>query len=200
MYIAIAGNIGSGKTTLTQLIADKMNCQADFDDSNNNPYIYDFYADMQRWAFHLQVYFLNHRFRRIVTLRQQYKNIVQDRTVFEDAYVFAKNLHGMQLLNTTDYNTYIELFQLLTDLIPPPDLVIYLKAPVETLLQQIEGRGRAYEKGIRIDYLNSLNNHYNHWFESYTGEKMVIEAGKYNFSENPKDCEEIIKIIKHRLL
>lgn len=196
MFVAIAGNIGSGKTTLTKLIADRMGYFAELDDSTNNPYIYDFYADMQRWSFHLQIYFLKQRFQRIVELRKLGQNIVQDRTVFEDAFVFAKNLNEMQLLSNIDYKTYIELFDFLSGFIPLPDLVVYLKAPVDVLLQQIEGRGREYEKGIRRDYLFRLNKHYDEWIEQYKGKKLILEVEKYDFSGNVAESGLVLQKIE----
>jgi deoxyadenosine/deoxycytidine kinase len=154
MHIAIAGNIGSGKTTLTELLAKHYQYEAHFEDADDNPYINDFYEDMQRWSFNLQIYFLNSRFNHMIDVRKTGRNIIQDRTIYEDAYIFAPNLHSMGLMATRDFENYFTLFNLLNSLIQPPDLLVYLRASIPTLVNRIQKRGRQYENNIRLDYLN----------------------------------------------
>ena len=167
MHIAVAGNIGSGKTTLTSLLAKNMKWEAHFEDVDDNPYLNDFYEDMQRWSFNLQIYFLNKRFRNLIEHRKTFNKLIQDRTLYEDAYIFAPNLHAMGLMATKDYETYISLFELLNSFIEPPDLLIYLKASIPTLVSQIQKRGRDYENSISIDYLSRLNEKYDKWISNY---------------------------------
>ncbi len=167
MHIAIAGNIGSGKTTLTSLLSKNFGWDAHFEDVDDNPYLNDFYNDMQRWSFNLQIYFLNTRFNQILSFRRSGKTLVQDRTIYEDAYIFAPNLHAMGLMSTRDFENYFTLFNMLSSLIQPPDLVVYLRASVPTLVKQIQKRGRKYEDNIRLDYLKRLNERYEAWIESY---------------------------------
>jgi deoxyadenosine/deoxycytidine kinase len=192
MYIAIAGNIGSGKTTLAGLLSKHYGWKAQYEDTEDSPYLYDFYSDMQRWSFHLQVYFLGRRFRQIVELQKNKDDVVQDRTIFEDAYIFAANLHAMQLMSNTDYATYIDLFELMNSLIAPPDLLIYLRASVPTLVRQIQRRGREYEAGIRLDYLKNLNDRYEEFVGSYSNPKLIVDVDETNFSDNPGDLSEVI--------
>ena len=160
MHIATAGNIGSGKTTLTGLLAKHYNWQPHYEDVDDNPYLHDFYDDMQRWSFNLQIYFLNNRFKQILNIRQSGNTLIQDRTIYEDACIFAPNLHAMGLMPTRDYDTYVSMFELISSLIQPPDLIIYLRASVPTLVNQIQKRGRKYENAIRLDYLRRLNERY----------------------------------------
>ncbi|MBA3706751.1 MAG: deoxynucleoside kinase, partial [Bacteroidetes bacterium] len=167
MHIAIAGNIGSGKTTLTTLLAKHYKWQAHFEDADDNPYLNDFYEDMQRWSFNLQVYFLNNRLGQVQKIRNSGKTVIQDRTIYEDAYIFAPNLHGMGLMTTRDFENYYSLFKLMESFISPPDLLIYLRASVPTLVNQIQKRGRDYESAIRIDYLKRLNERYEAFISSY---------------------------------
>ena len=196
MHIAVAGNIGSGKTTLTRLLAKHYNWQPQYEDVDDNPYMYDFYEDMQRWSFNLQIYFLNSRFSQIVELRRKGDKVIQDRTIYEDAHIFAPNLHSMGLMSTRDFNNYTNLFNLMSSLIQPPDLLIYLRATVPTLVNQIQKRGREYEKSIRIDYLQRLNERYEAWIEDYKmGNQLIIEVDNLNFSENPADLRSIINRI-----
>jgi deoxyadenosine/deoxycytidine kinase len=192
MYIAIAGNIGSGKTTLAGLLSKHYGWKVQYEDTEDNPYLYDFYSDMQRWSFHLQVYFLGRRFRQIVELQKNKDDVVQDRTIFEDAYIFAANLHAMQLMSNNDYATYIDLFELVNSLIAPPDLLIYLRASVPTLVRQIQRRGREYEAGIRLDYLKNLNDRYEEFIRSYSYPKLIVDVDEINFSDNPGDMSEVI--------
>ena len=168
MHIAIAGNIGSGKTTLTKLLAKHYGYRPLYESTDNNPYISSFYEDMRRWAFNLQIYFLHTRFKQLVDIRKQSANVIQDRTLYEDAYIFAPNLHAMGLLNTRDLENYNQMFELLASFIQPPDLLIYLKGDVPDLIRQIQKRGREYENAIRLDYLTSLNQRYENWIENYT--------------------------------
>ena len=195
MHIAIAGNIGSGKTTLTELLAKHFKWTPIYEQMDDNPYIANFYEDMRRWSFNLQVYFLHKRFKYVIDSRNTYDNIVQDRTLYEDAYIFAPHLHAMGLMNTRDFETYKSLFDLMESFIKPPDLLIYLKASVPTLIQQIEKRGREYESSIRLDYITSLNNRYNSWIEEYSNRKLIINMDDLNITENPKDLGFVVDSI-----
>lgn len=195
MHIAIAGNIGSGKTTLTELLAKHFKWTPIYEQMDDNPYIANFYEDMRRWSFNLQVYFLHKRFKYVIDSRNTYDNIVQDRTLYEDAYIFAPNLHAMGLMNTRDFETYKSLFDLMESFITPPDLLIYLKASVPTLIKQIERRGREYESSIRLDYITSLNNRYNSWIEEYSNRKLIINMDDLNITENPKDLGFVVDSI-----
>ena len=165
MHIAIAGNIGSGKTTLAGLLSKHYRWVAHYEDVETNPYLNNFYEDMQRWSFNLQIYFLNSRFRQIVDIRRSGQKVIQDRTIYEDAHIFAPNLHAMGLMSSRDFENYLSLFELMNSFINPPDLLIYLKASVPTLVHQIQKRGRVYENSIRLDYLKSLNERYEKWIE-----------------------------------
>jgi deoxyadenosine/deoxycytidine kinase len=200
MHIAIAGNIGSGKTTLSGLLAKHFGWQPHYEDVDTNPYLPSFYEDMQRWSFNLQIYFLNSRFRQIVEIRKSGKNVIQDRTIYEDANIFAPNLHTMNLMTTRDYDNYQSLFQLMVSFIQPPDLLIYLRADVPTLVRNIQKRGRDYEASIRLDYLKSLNDRYENWINSYTAGKLLIfDVDNINFQENPEDLGKIIERIQAEL-
>ena len=196
MHIAVAGNIGSGKTTLTRLLSKHYNWKPHYEDVDDNPYLNDFYEDMQRWSFNLQIYFLNSRFNQIVEIRRTGEKVIQDRTIYEDAHIFAPNLHSMSLMATRDFNNYLSLFNLMCQLIQPPDLLIYLRATVPTLVNQIQKRGRDYEKSIRIDYLQRLNERYEAWIENYKlGTLLIVEVDNLNFSERPADLRSIINRI-----
>lgn len=200
MHIAIAGNIGSGKTTLTGLLAKHYNWEAQYEDVDDNPYLNDFYEDMQRWSFNLQIYFLNSRFSQIVQIRQSNKTVIQDRTIYEDAYIFAPNLHSMGLMSTRDFENYFALFNLMSSLIEPPDLLIYLRASIPTLVNQINNRGRKYENNIRLDYLRRLNERYEAWIETYNlGKLLIIDADNYNFPESTEDLSKVIDNINAQL-
>jgi len=195
MHIAIAGNIGSGKTTLTKLLAKQFNWIHHFEDVENNPYLHSFYEDMQRWSFNLQVYFLNSRFRQVIEIRNSGKTIVQDRTIYEDAYIFAPNLHAMNLMTTRDFENYSSLFELMSKFIQPPDLLIYLRASVPTLVNQIQKRNRDYEKSIRLDYLKHLNERYEAWIAKYTiGKLLIIEVDEIDL-EKPDHLGMVIEKI-----
>lgn len=200
MHIAIAGNIGSGKTTLTGLLAKHFGWQPNYEDVDTNPYLSSFYEDMQRWSFNLQIYFLNSRFRQIVEIRKSGKNVIQDRTIYEDANIFAPNLHTMNLMTTRDFDNYKSLFDLMASLIQPPDLLIYLRAEVPTLVRNIQKRGREYEASIRLDYLNSLNERYENWIENYTfGKLLIFDVDNLNFTENREDLGQVIEKIEAEL-
>ena len=193
MHIAIAGNIGAGKTTLTRLLAKHYKWTPHFEDVDENPYLNDFYNDMQRWSFNLQVYFLNSRFNQILDIRKSGETIIQDRTIYEDAEIFAPNLHSMGLMSTRDFNNYKTLFDLMTSLIQPPDLLIYLRATTPTLVNQIQKRGRDYENSIRLDYLKQLNERYENWIKDYTfGKLLIVNVDDLDFTANPEDLSFII--------
>ena len=193
MHIAIAGNIGSGKTTLTTLLSKHYGWQAHYEDADENPYLSDFYEDMQRWSFNLQIYFLNSRFAQVQDIRSSGRAVIQDRTIYEDAHIFAPNLHSMGLMTTRDFENYFSLFKLMESLVAPPDLIIYLRASVPTLVAQIQKRGRDYENAIRIDYLKRLNERYEAFISTYeSGKIMIIDVDENKFSENPEHLGEII--------
>ena len=188
MHIAIEGNIGAGKTTLTKLLAKQYNWTAQFEDVETNPYLDDFYNDMEKWAFNLQIYFLGSRFNQVKEIRESGKDIIQDRTIYEDAHIFASNLNDMGLLSTRDYNNYLRVFNLMTSFVEAPDLLIYLKASIPTLVAQIQKRGRDYENSISIDYLSRLNDKYENWIANYKeGNVLVIDVDHLDFVENKED-------------
>ncbi len=200
MHIAIAGNIGSGKTTLTRLLSKHFGWEPHYEDVDTNPYLHSFYEDMQRWSFNLQVYFLNSRFRQVVKIRESGKTVIQDRTIYEDAYIFAPNLHYMNLMTTRDFENYISLFELMSSFIKAPDLLIYLRASVPTLVNQIQKRGREYEEAIRLDYLKKLNERYEGWIENYRlGKLLIFEVDDINIEENPADLAMIIEKVNAQL-
>ncbi len=193
MHIAVAGNIGAGKTTLSELLAKHYKWIPHYEDVDENPYLNDFYNDMQRWSFNLQIYFLNSRFKQIIDIRKSGKTVIQDRTIYEDAEIFAPNLHSMGLMSTRDFNNYKTLFDLMVSLIQPPDLLIYLRASIPTLVNQIQKRGREYENSIRLDYLKQLNDRYETWIKGYKmGKLLVINVDDLNFAENPEDLSFVI--------
>ena len=197
MHIAIAGNIGSGKTTLTGMLAKQFTWEPQFEEVDDNPYLNDFYDDMQRWSFNLQVYFLNKRFNQIIDIRESGRSVIQDRTIYEDAEIFAPNLHAMGLMTTRDFNNYQDLFRLISQFLNPPDLLIYLRASVPTLVRNIQKRGRDYENSIRIDYLKKLNDRYETWITGYTsGKLLIVDVDNINFPENPEDLGIIINSIQ----
>lgn len=196
MHLAIAGNIGSGKTTLTTKLAKHYKWQAHYEDVENNPYLNDFYKDMQRWSFNLQVYFLNSRFRQILNIKSSGKDFIQDRTIYEDAFIFAPNLHSMGLMSTRDFENYQQLFSLMDSFVQGPDLLIYLRASTTTLVSQIQKRGRDYENSIRLDYLTRLNERYEAWISEYAkGKLLIIDVDEINFSENEEDLGKVISKI-----
>ncbi|MAM04977.1 MAG: deoxynucleoside kinase [Flavobacteriales bacterium] len=196
MHIAIAGNIGSGKTTLTTKISKHYKWEAHYEDVENNPYLNDFYKDMQRWSFNLQVYFLNSRFRQVINIRESGKKYIQDRTIYEDAYIFAPNLHSMGLMSTRDFENYMQIFNLMDEFIQSPDLLVYLRASVPTLVDQIQKRGRDYENSIRLDYLTRLNERYEAWADEYKkGKMLIIDVDNINFADQEEDLGKIIEKI-----
>lgn len=193
MQVAIAGNIGSGKTSLTRLLAKHYKWEPHFEDVVDNPYLDDFYHQMERWSFNLQVYFLNSRFSHILKLRENKKSSILDRTIYEDAHIFAPNLHAMGLMSNRDFENYRSLFNLMEQLVGAPDLLIYLKSSIPNLVAQIHRRGRAYENSISIDYLNKLNERYQEWAKNYDkGKLLVVDVDKLNFVDNPEDLGTII--------
>ncbi len=195
MHIAIAGNIGSGKTTLTKVLSKHYGWKAHYEDVDHNPYLQSFYDDMQRWSFNLQVYFLNSRFRQVVEIRRGNKKVIQDRSIYEDAYIFAPNLHEMNLMSTRDFENYSSLFELMSSFIQPPDLLIYLRASVPTLVEQIQKRGREYEESIRLDYLKLLNERYEAWISKYKqGKLLIINVDQLDFNK-PEDIGVVIEKI-----
>lgn len=200
MHIAIAGNIGSGKSTLTALLAKHFQWKPHFENVDTNPYLMSFYEDMQRWSFNLQIYFLNSRFRQIVEIRKSGENVVQDRTIYEDAYIFAPNLHDMGLMDTRDFQNYQSLFELMISFIQPPDLLVYLRATVPTLVRQIQKRGRPYEESIRLDYLKGLNERYEGWISQYkAGKLLIIDVDHTDFASNTEDLASVIEKINASL-
>lgn len=195
-HIAVAGNIGAGKTTLTTMLARHFKWTPQYEDVDHNPYLVDFYEDMQRWSFNLQVYFLNSRLKQLIEIKNGTQPVIQDRTIYEDAHIFAPNLYEMGLMTHRDFANYSSFFTNLKQMISPPDLLIYLKATIPKLVDQIQRRGREYEENIRLDYLKRLNEFYNKWIDSYTdGPLLVIEVDKVNFADNPEDFAEVVRRI-----
>ncbi|WP_431137124.1 deoxynucleoside kinase [Psychroserpens mesophilus] len=196
MHVAVAGNIGAGKTTLTKLLAKHYKWEPQLEDVVDNPYLDDFYNQMERWSFNLQVYFLNSRFRQVAQIRQSGKDIIQDRTIYEDAHIFAPNLHAMGLMTNRDYENYRSLFDLMESFVEGPDLLIYLRSSIQNLVAQIHKRGRDYENTISIDYLSRLNERYEAWIHGYDkGNLLVIDVDPLDFVVNPEDLGGIINKI-----
>ncbi len=196
MHVAIAGNIGSGKTTLTNLLAKHYNWETHYEDVEQNPYLNDFYDDMQRWSFNLQIYYLNSRFTQVQEIKEQETNVIQDRTIYEDAFIFAPNLHSMGLMTTRDFENYFSLFNLMDTFVSPPDLLIYLRASVPTLVNHIQLRGRDYEESIRLDYLKRLNERYEAWISTYDkGKLLIIDIDNNRFPDDKEDLGKIINSI-----
>ena len=188
MHIAIAGNIGAGKTTLTKLLAKHFRWEPQFEDVVDNPYLDDFYTQMERWSFNLQIYFLNSRFRQVLQIRESGKAIIQDRTIYEDAHIFAPNLHAMGLMTNRDFSNYKSLFDLMEELVQAPDLLIYLRSSIPNLVKQIHKRGREYENSISIEYLSRLNERYEAWIHNYSkGKLLIIDVDEMDFVDNPED-------------
>jgi len=196
MHVAIAGNIGSGKTTLTNLLSKHYNWDTHFEDVDQNQYLNDFYHDMQRWSFNLQIYYLNSRFTQIQEIKESTHTVIQDRTIYEDAFIFAPNLHSMGLMTTRDFENYFSLFNLMDSFVSAPDLLIYLRASVPTLVSQIQQRGRDYEESIRLDYLKRLNERYEAWISTYDkGKLLIIDVDNNRFPESQEDLGKIINSI-----
>ena len=200
MHIAVAGNIGSGKTTLAGMLAKNFGWKPLYESVDNNPYLVSFYEDMQRWSFNLQVYFLNSRFRQVVEIRKNQEDVIQDRTIYEDAKIFAPNLHAMGLMPSRDFENYSSLFELMMQFLQPPDLLIYLRADVSTLVSQIQKRGREYEASIRLDYLKSLNDRYEDWISNYKdGKLLIVDVNTIKFAEVPEDFGNVIDMVNAEL-
>lgn len=200
MHIAVAGNIGAGKTTLTELLAKQFKWEAHYEDVVDNPYLDDFYHQMERWSFNLQIYFLNTRFSQILQFRESGRNIIQDRTIYEDSHIFAPNLHAMGLMSNRDFNNYKSLFELMEGFVGAPDLLIYLRSSIPNLVKHIHKRGRDYENSISIDYLSRLNERYEAWIQDYDkGKLLIIDVDKNNFVDNPEDLGEIMNRINAEL-
>ena len=200
MHIAVAGNIGSGKTTLANMLSKHYGWEIQLEDNDDNPYISDFYEDMQRWSFNLQVYFLNVRYKNIKKIRENGKPVIQDRTIYEDANIFAPNLHAMGLMSTRDFENYTSLFTSLNDMIQPPDLLIYLRGTIPTLVKQIQQRGRDYEDSIRLDNLKRLNERYEAWISTYNlGKLVILNIDELDFENDPNDANFVINKIEAEL-
>lgn len=199
MHIAIAGNIGSGKTTLTKMLAKHYGWTPRFESVDFNPYLEDFYADMSRWSFNLQIYFLNKRFQDVIDISKAQDTIIQDRTIYEDAKIFAPNLHEQGNMSDRDFDNYCDLFDLMMSLVKMPDLLIYLRSSIPNLVAQIQKRGREYESSMRIDYLKGLNDKYERWIDDYKGRLLIIDADHIKFENNPQDFQFITDKIDSEL-
>ena len=200
MHIAIAGNIGSGKTTLTRMLVDHFHWTPKYESVDYNPYLADFYNDMERWSFNIQIYFLNKRFLDVVEINKHKEVIIQDRSIYEDACIFAPNLHNMGLMSTRDYENYASLFSLMVSLVKAPDLLIYLRSSIPHLVGNIQKRGREYESSIRLDYLKGLNALYEDWIKDYKdGKLLILDVDKLNFEESPEDFSRICDLIEAQL-
>lgn len=199
-HIAVAGNIGAGKTSLSALLGQHFNWEVHYEDTESNPYLSDFYVEMTRWSFNLQIYFLNSRYKQILKIHKGSQTVIQDRTIYEDAYIFAPNLHEMGLMSQRDFNNYFDLFKTMSSQVKAPDLLIYIQASIPTLVEHIHTRGRDYEGNMSLDYLKKLNKRYDSWIESYTeGPLLIINADKLNFIQNKEDLGTVIEMIEAEL-
>lgn len=198
-YIAVAGNIGAGKSSITGLLGKNFGWKTYYESVDNNPYLSDFYDDMRRWSFNLQIYFLSSRFRHQKEMQESDTSLIQDRTIYEDVEIFAKNLHDMGLMSDRDYENYCDLFEEMVSYLRPPDLLIYLRAEVPTLVRQIQKRGRKYENTIRIEYLERLNGLYEDWIDRYEHEKLIIDTDNIDFVNNQEDLGKVIELVEQRL-
>ncbi|HKK75877.1 MAG TPA: deoxynucleoside kinase [Saprospiraceae bacterium] len=199
-YVAIAGNIGAGKTTLCSLLGKHFDWDVHFESTEDNPYLSDFYTDMKRWAFNLQIYFLNNRYGQILEILNGDRTVVQDRTIYEDAFIFAPNLHHMGLMSKRDFDNYQELFHTMSSQIQPPDLLIYLRAGIPTLVDHIQSRGREYEGSMSLDYLKKLNERYENWINNYTdGRLLIINANEVDFANDPEGLGKVLNLVQAEL-
>lgn len=199
-HVAIAGNIGAGKTTLSSLLGKHFGWEVNYESADDNPYLSDFYEDMQRWSFNLQIYFLNSRYKQILQILAGDKTVIQDRTIYEDAYIFAPNLSDMGLMSQRDFANYLDLFQTMSSQIQPPDLLIYLRASIPTLVNHIHLRGRDYEGNMSLDYLKRLNEKYEKWISNYkNGKLLIINADELDFLSNPEDLGRVINLVSAEL-
>lgn len=199
-HIAIAGNIGAGKTSLTTLLGKYFSWEVHYEDTDTNPYLADFYNDMHRWSFNLQIYFLNSRYQQVLKIQNGERPVIQDRTIYEDAYIFAPNLHEMGLMSQRDFNNYFDLFTTMSSQVKAPDLLIYLKASIPTLVSHIQTRGRDYEGNMSLDYIKKLNKRYDDWIDSYTeGPLLIINADTINFIDNQQDKSKVIEMVEGEL-
>lgn len=199
-HIAVAGNIGAGKTTLTEMLAKHYHWEVQFEDTTTNPYLEDFYDDMHRWSFNLQIYFLNSRYDQVLKIRNGHQTVIQDRTIYEDARIFAPNLYEMGLMSKRDFDNYISLFKLMSSQVQPPDLLIYLKASIPKLVEHIQTRGRDYEGNMSLEYLKKLNERYEEWINNYTnGNLLIIQNDNLDFKNNPEDFGHIIEQVDSQI-
>jgi len=199
-HVAIAGNIGAGKTTLTTALGNHFGWECHYESADDNPYLADFYEDMTRWSFNLQIYFLNNRYQQVVDIFKGNKTVIQDRSIYEDAYIFAPNLYEMNLMTKRDYDNYFSLFKTMSSQVQAPDLMIYIKASIPTLVKHIHSRGRDYEGSMSLDYLKRLNQKYEKWISSYTeGKLLIIDADNLDFKNNPEDLGSIINSVSSEL-
>ena len=200
LFVAVAGNIGAGKSSLTRLLAERFGWNPYFESVDDNPYLPDFYGDMSRWSFHLQIYFLANRFKHHKRMTESGESVIQDRSIYEDAEIFARNLHEIGKMDDRDYSNYVSLFQVMTDYLKSPDLMIYLRASIDTLVQQISRRGRSFEQGIQREYLEQLNKHYEDWITNYRrGPLLIIESDNLDFVNRQTDLEQIVRLVNARL-
>ena len=199
MHIAIAGNIGCGKTTLTRMLAERYGWEPRYEPVDNNPYLSDFYADMARWSFNLQIYFLNKRFKEVVEISKSSDTIIQDRTIFEDARIFAPNLHDQGMMSDRDFDNYSDLFDLMMSLVKLPDLMIYIRSSIPTLVAQIQKRGREYEQTMRLDYLQGLEKRYETWIATYKGPLIIVDGDNCKFGDNPEHLKQVTDMIDAKL-
>ncbi len=199
-YVAVAGNIGAGKTTLSTQLAKYFNWEVHYEDADDNPYLADFYDDMKRWAFNLQIFFLNSRYKQILNILNGERTVIQDRTIYEDAFIFAPNLHEMGLMSTRDFNNYLDLFRTMSSQTKGPDLLIYLRANISTLVGRIHERGRDYEGNMSLDYLKKLNQRYESWISTYDeGKLLIVDADNVDFRNNPEDLGGVIDMVSSQL-
>jgi len=200
LFVAVAGNIGAGKSSLTRLLAERFGWNPYFESVDDNPYLPDFYGDMSRWSFHLQIYFLANRFKHHKRMTESGESVIQDRSIYEDAEIFARNLHDIGKMDDRDYSNYVSLFQVMTDYLKSPDLMIYLRASIDTLVQQISRRGRSFEQGIQREYLEQLNKHYEDWITNYRrGPLLIIESDNLDFVNRQTDLELVVRLVNARL-